>query len=95
LGLSGSRYEARLRFLNRNLRTISRLIVHPQFRGLGIGSALVRRICCDCDTRWVEAIARMGEVCSCFERGGMERCGEGYFLWERDGGTEGGWRVRR
>ena len=70
-------------FVNRHVRTISRVIVHPQFRSLGIASALVRRICCDCTTRYVEAMAAMGRVHPFFERGGMKRIGEGYFLFDR------------
>src|SRR5206468_10133281 len=45
LGLSGPRYGQKLRFINEHVRTISRVIVHPQFRGLGIASQLIRRIC--------------------------------------------------
>jgi len=67
------RYGERLRWLNANLRTISRVIVHPQFRALGIAAKLVRRVCEDCDVRYVEALAAMGEVHPFFEKGGMRR----------------------
>ena len=83
LGLGGPRYGHKLRFINLHVRTISRVIVHPQFRGLGIASALVRRICEDCPTRYVEAIAAMGEVHPLFEKAGMRKVGEGYFLLDR------------
>ena len=36
LGLGGPRYGEKLRFVNAHVRTISRVIVHPQFRALGI-----------------------------------------------------------
>jgi ABC-type ATPase with predicted acetyltransferase domain len=84
LGLSGPRYGEKLRFVNAHVRTISRVIVHPQFRALGIASRLVRRICEDCTTRYVEAIATMGEVHPFFEKGGMRRIDEGYFLFDRE-----------
>lgn len=87
LRLRGPRYGSKLRFVNQHVRTISRVIVHPQFRGLGLGGELVRRVCEDCPTRYVEAIARMGEVHGFFEKGGMERREEGYFLYERERGS--------
>src|SRR5207237_8984428 len=85
LGLSGPRYGERLRFINAHVRTISRVIVHPQFGSLGIASLLVRRICNDCPTRYVEAIAAMGEVHPFFEKAGVQKVGEGYFLFDRKG----------
>lgn len=72
LNLKGSRH-AELRFANRHLRNISRVIVHPQFRALGLSSQLVRWMCRHCNTRYVEAIARMGIAHPFFERGGMKR----------------------
>jgi GNAT superfamily N-acetyltransferase len=75
--------SAHIAFINRHLRTISRVIVHPQFRGLGIASALVRRICDECPTRYVEAFARMGEAHPLFERGGMRRIKPNYFFLDR------------
>jgi len=89
LRLSGPRYGEKLRFINQHVRTISRVIVHPQFRGLGIASLLVRRICEECPTRYVEAIAAMGEVHPLFEKGGMrkiegEEGGRAYFFFDRE-----------
>lgn len=90
LGLTGSR-RAELRFANRHLRNISRVIVHPQFRALGLSSQLVRWMCAHCNTRYVEAIAKMGIAHPFFERGGMKRInsdvpGESaYYLFERKG----------
>jgi GNAT superfamily N-acetyltransferase len=89
IGLAGPRYGSKLKFVNQHVRTISRVIVHPQFRGMGIASVLVRRICEDCPTRYVEAIAAMGEVHPFFEKGGMRRVagreGESaYFLVDRE-----------
>jgi GNAT superfamily N-acetyltransferase len=47
LHLSGPRYGPKLAFVNRHVRTIARVIVHPQFRSLGVAARLVRRICED------------------------------------------------
>ena len=71
-GLAGTRNE-NLRFANANLRTISRVVVHPQFRALGLSTLLVRCLCAHCDTRYVEAIAQMGHVHPLFTRAGMVR----------------------
>jgi hypothetical protein len=51
---------------------------------------LVRRICEECPTRYVEAIAAMGEVHPFFERGGMRKVesgdasGKAYFCFDRE-----------
>ncbi len=77
---------ARLAFINANIRTISRVIVHPQFRGLGLASRLVQRICHDCPTRWTEACAAMARIHPFFEKGGMTRLGgesKAYFLHDK------------
>ncbi len=71
--LSGRRYGELLRFANANLRTISRVVVHPQFRSLGLATAVVRALIDAAPTRWVEASARMGRAVPMFERAGMAR----------------------
>jgi hypothetical protein len=82
--------RANVAFANRHVRTISRVIVHPQFRALGLSSVLVRWICSHCPVRYVEAMARMGDVCPLFERGGMTRVPAvdpdepAYFVFDRE-----------
>jgi hypothetical protein len=79
----------KIAWINRNVRAISRVIVHPQFRALGLASRLVGRVCGDCPTRFVEAFAVMGRVHPFFEKGGMSRFesgdGEGpvYYWFDR------------
>lgn len=60
-------------FANRHIRTISRVIVHPQFRSLGLSTLLVRCLCQHCKTRYVEAHAAMGALHPFFARAGMKR----------------------
>ena len=72
-GLNSSDYGGQLRFANRHVRTISRVIVHPQFRGLGLARVLVEAMCAICPTRIVEATAAMGAAHPLFERAGMNR----------------------
>lgn len=71
LNLSRLGRARRRAWINRHVRVISRVIVHPRFRGLGLASLLVRRICRECPTRYVEAFARMGRFHPLFERGGL------------------------
>ena len=59
--------------LNRELRVLKRLVVHPDLRGCGIGHWLVRRTLPLVGTRFVECLAAMGLVNPVFERAGM-RC---------------------
>ncbi|PCI10391.1 hypothetical protein COB72_03310 [bacterium] len=57
--------------INTNLRCISRVIVEPRSRGLGVASALVRHYLRNPQTPATESIAAMGSVCPFFERSGM------------------------
>ena len=76
-------------FVNAHVRVIRRVIVHPQFRGLGLASALVRHAVASAETRYTEAIAVMGGLVPMFDRGGLTRVptaagSPAYFL--HDGG---------
>ena len=77
----------RHRFLNRHLRCISRLIVHPQFRGIGLSTYLVRQLCRQSHTRYVEAISRLAAYHPVFTRAGLQHISlptpdhAPYFLW--------------
>jgi len=57
--------------INRELRCISRVIVHPRFRSCGLATSLVRAYLARPLTRATEAAAAMGHACSFFERAGM------------------------
>lgn len=57
--------------LNRELRCISRVIVHPQWRGLGLAVRLVREALSAMTTPYTEALAAMGRVHPFFARAGM------------------------
>ena len=59
--------------LNREVRTISRVIVHPQYRGLGLAVKLVRHVLDNARTVFTEALAVMGKAHPFFERAGMIR----------------------
>jgi GNAT superfamily N-acetyltransferase len=83
-----SGYGIALRFANANVRTISRVIVHPQFRAIGLARQLVQQLIDRCPTRYVDTLATMGDFVGCFTAAGMTRVptlpGEAaYFIIDR------------
>ena len=59
--------------VNREFRTISRVVIHPQWRGIGLAVRLVRHALDDPETAYTEALAAMGRIHPFFERAGMVR----------------------
>ncbi len=87
-GLGAMSYGQRLRWANANLRTISRVVVHPQFRSLGLTRPLIEAICARCTTPLIESTARMGRAHPMFERAGFTRVDppdddEPLYYWRR------------
>ena len=65
--------EMSLRLLNRELRCISRIVIHPQYRGISLAQYLVRETLPRAGTPLVEAMAAMGRVNPFFTKAGMTR----------------------
>ncbi|MBX3361462.1 MAG: hypothetical protein KF705_08505 [Phycisphaeraceae bacterium] len=63
----------RARAINAHLRTISRVIVEPRHRSMGVGSMLVRAYLASRETVLTETIASMARYTSLFARCGMRR----------------------
>jgi hypothetical protein len=63
------------RRLNREMRMVRRLVIHPDVRGCGLGQLLVRRTLPRVGTAYVECLATMGHVNPVFEKAGMRRIG--------------------
>ncbi len=61
----------RLSLLNQNVRCISRVIIEPRWRGLGLAGELVRRTLPMADAAMVESMAIMGRWTRFFENAGM------------------------
>lgn len=84
--------EKRL-FINTHLRTISRVIVHPTYRSLGLAAALVQCLLHHCPTRHTETLATMARAHRLFDTAGMQRFDpEGddapvYFLFDANGAS--------
>ncbi len=68
-GVQDRRQRATL--VNREVRCISRVVVHPQWRGLGVAVRLVGATLAAAATVYTEAMAAMGRVHPFFERAGM------------------------
>jgi len=62
--------------VNRSLRILRRLVIHPDVRGCGLGHYLVRRTLPQVGTEYVECLASMGEFNPVFEKAGMRRIGQ-------------------
>lgn len=61
----------RAMLLNAEVRCISRVVVDPTWRGLGLAVRLVKAALADPTTRYTEALAAMGKVNPFFVRAGM------------------------
>ena len=62
-----------LQMVNKHIRCISRVIIEPRYRGLGLASMLVRETIPKIDVEIIEALAVMGTINPFFERAGMRR----------------------
>ncbi len=61
-----------LALVNKNIRTISRVIIDPRLRGLGLATRLVRKTMPRMNVPIIEAMAVMGMVNPFFEKAGMK-----------------------
>jgi hypothetical protein len=74
-GLHRPRSREHLAALNRQIWLLSRVVLHPTYRGAGIAAAFVRRACETFPVPWVETLSAMGRVNPFFERAGFVRVG--------------------
>jgi len=71
---SGFDRKTNLALINGNIRRISRVIIEPRLRGLGLASRLVSETMPKMNVPIVEAMAVMGQVNPFFEKAGMTAC---------------------
>jgi hypothetical protein len=62
--------------LNRSMRIVRRLVIHPDVRGCGLGHYLLRQTMPRVGTEFVECLASMGEFNPVCEKAGMQRIGQ-------------------
>lgn len=72
---TGGRYRGDAARLNREVRILRRLVMHPDVRGCGLGHRLVAETLPRVGTKYVECLAAMGVVNPVFEKAGMRRIG--------------------
>ena len=65
--------KATLQLLNKEIRCVHRIVIQPQFRGIGLGAWLVRETLPQAGTVFVEALAVMGQINPFFVKAGMTR----------------------
>jgi hypothetical protein len=63
--------DTQLALVNKSIRRISRVIIEPRFRGLGLASRLVRETMPQMNVPIIEAVAVMGLVNPFLEKAGM------------------------
>jgi hypothetical protein len=61
--------------LNGEVRTLKRLVIHPDVRGCGLGHWLVNQTLPRVGVQFVECLAAMGVVNPVFEKAGMKQIG--------------------
>lgn len=74
-GLTGQRTEASMAGLNQQLWLLQRVVLHPTYRGAGIGAGFVDAACQLCPVPWIETLSAMGRVNPFFERAGFVKVG--------------------
>jgi len=72
-GLKSPRSRIALQALNGQLWLLSRVVIHPTYRGAGIAAGFVRRACETCPVPWIETLTAMGHANPVFERAGFVR----------------------
>ncbi|MCP4609436.1 MAG: hypothetical protein GY845_12050 [Planctomycetes bacterium] len=68
---SGFDRNTQLELINKNIRCISRLIIEPRFRGLGLAKRLVQQTMPKMNVPIIEAVAVMGRINPFLEKAGM------------------------
>jgi GNAT superfamily N-acetyltransferase len=69
-------WKGALKELMRDVSVVSRVVVHPKYRGIGLGVKLVRETLALVGTPFVEAVAVMARFNPFFEKAGMVRVAE-------------------
>ncbi len=72
-GRSGKWTRLTVNAVNQQLATLSRVVLHPTFRGAGLAAPFVRQSCRMCPYPWIESLAQMGHVNPFFEKAGFVR----------------------
>jgi ABC-type transport system involved in cytochrome c biogenesis ATPase subunit/GNAT superfamily N-acetyltransferase len=69
-------WKGNLQQLQRQISIISRVVIHPKYRSIGLGAKLVGETLAQAGTPCVEAVAVMAKYNPFFEKAGMQRIAE-------------------
>jgi ABC-type ATPase with predicted acetyltransferase domain len=69
-------WKGTLQQLQHDISTISRVIIHPKYRSIGLGAKLVKKTLPQAETPYVETVAVMAKYNPFFEKAGMQRITE-------------------
>jgi GNAT superfamily N-acetyltransferase len=69
-------WKGTLKQLQQEISTISRVVIHPKYRSIGLGAKLVNETLPQAGTPCVEAVAVMARYNQFFEKAGMQRITE-------------------
>lgn len=85
----------KLQALNRQLVMLSRVVLHPTYRGAGLAAAFVQAACRACRWPWIETLAEMGHLHPFFEHAGFVRVGVSRKSSTSHAGHSAIWGARR
>lgn len=85
----------KLQMLNRQLVMLSRVVLHPTYRGAGLAAAFVHAACRACRWPWIETLAEMGHLHPFFEHAGFVRVGVSRKSSTTHAGHSAIWGARR
>jgi len=88
-GLHNPRSSVALAALNQQMWLLSRVVLHPTYRGAGIAAKFVRQACETCPIPWIETLSAMGHANPFFEHAGFTRVGVIRQSPKRQRGSEG------
>ena len=77
-----------MRELNQKLSIISRVVVHPKYRTIGLGHKLIRETLEHASTPYVETVAVMAKYNPFFQKAGMRKIAESQLVKEAHKTTE-------
>ncbi|VAX41667.1 hypothetical protein MNBD_PLANCTO02-3035 [hydrothermal vent metagenome] len=72
-GMKGKWSRVRFQAMNRQIVMLSRVVIHPTYRGAGIAATFIRKSCESCSIPWIETLTQMGHINPFFEKAGFVR----------------------
>ncbi|MEZ6049565.1 MAG: hypothetical protein R3C11_29095 [Planctomycetaceae bacterium] len=71
----GNWTRLKLQQQDRQLVMLSRIVLHPDYRGLGLAHRFVQAACRQVDWPWIECLSEMGHFNPFLEKAGFQRLG--------------------